>query len=130
MNSLAELVQLYQKFGDETAFVYHRGYRTPRWTYGQTAELAFRFAWELGRRNIGKGDRVVLWGQNSPEWVAAFVGCMLRGAVAVPMDRIAAPDLCSAWPATFKPNWLSARVLWRNGSKNGTILSWRHLLKY
>src|SRR5215813_138055 len=38
--------------------------------------------------------------------------------------------LCSAWPATFKPNWLSARVLSRNGSKNGTILSWRHLLKY
>src|SRR5215813_5666132 len=92
MNSLADLIGLYSKFSDEPAFIYHRGYRTPRWTYGQTAELAFRFAWELGRRNIGKGDRVVLWGQNSPEWVAAFVGCMLRGAVAVPMDRIAAPD--------------------------------------
>src|SRR5262249_26009153 len=119
MNSLAELVQLYQKFGNETAFVYHRGYRTPRWTYRQTAELAFRFTWELARRNITKGDRVMLWGQNSPEWVGAFVGCMLRGAVAVPMDRIAAPDfmqrvanavqaklvVCSANLAQHVRNW-------------------------
>src|SRR5215469_4256337 len=92
MNSLADIIGLYQKFGDEPAFIYHRGYRTPRWTYRQTAELAFRFARELENRNIGKGDRVMLWGQNSPEWVAAFVGCMLRAAVAVPMDRISAAD--------------------------------------
>lgn len=72
--------------------MYHRGYRTPRWTYRQTAELAFRFARELENRRIGKGDRVLLWGANSPEWVAAFFGCVLRGAVVVPMDRIAAPD--------------------------------------
>src|SRR5579864_1736329 len=92
MNSLAEIVQLYEKFGHQPAFVYHRGYRTPRWTYRQAAELAFRFARELERRNIGKGDRVMLWGHNSPEWVAAFMGCLLRGVVVVPMDRIAAPD--------------------------------------
>src|SRR5215469_3606829 len=92
MNSLADIIRLYQKFSDETAFVYHRGYRTPRWTYRQTAELAFRFARELERRNISKGDRVMLWGHNSPEWVAAFLGCVLRGVVVVPMDRIAAPD--------------------------------------
>jgi long-chain acyl-CoA synthetase len=92
VNTLADLVGLYQKFNDEPAFVYHRGYRTPRWTYGQTAELALRFARELETRNINKGDRVLLWGANSPEWVAAFLGCLLRGVVAVPMDRIASPD--------------------------------------
>ena len=78
--------------GDETAFVYRRGFRTVRHSYRQTAELAFRFARELERRNIGKGDRVMLWGENCSEWVSAFFGCMLRGAVAVPMDRIGAPD--------------------------------------
>ena len=92
MNSLAEITQLYQEFAHDTAFVHHRGYRTFRWSYGETAELAFRFARELERREIDKGDRVVLWGENSPEWVAAFLGCMLRGVVAVPMDKIAAPD--------------------------------------
>jgi long-chain acyl-CoA synthetase len=56
------------------------------------AELTFQFARELERRSIGKGDRVMLWGENCAEWVAAFFGCMLRGAVAVPMDRISAPE--------------------------------------
>ncbi|MBZ5522377.1 MAG: acyl--CoA ligase, partial [Acidobacteriia bacterium] len=92
MNTLADLAQQYLKFPEDTAFVCHRGYRTVRWSYRQTAELAFRFARELEKRGIGKGDRVLLWGDNGPEWIAAFAGAMLRGAVAVPMDRIAAPD--------------------------------------
>ncbi|HYL47602.1 MAG TPA: AMP-binding protein, partial [Candidatus Limnocylindrales bacterium] len=36
-------------------------------------------------------DRVLLWGENSGEWVAAFLGCLFSGAVAVPMDAIADP---------------------------------------
>src|SRR5947209_7071376 len=92
MNSLAEIPQLYSRFRDDTAFIHQRGYRTLRWSYGETAELAFRFARHLEHRGINKGERVLLWGENSPEWVAAFLGCMLRGVVAVPMDKIAAPD--------------------------------------
>ena len=30
-----------------------------------------------------------MWGENSGEWVAVFLGCILRRAVAVPMDAIA-----------------------------------------
>src|SRR5205807_8921617 len=63
-----------------------------RWRYRQVAELAFRVAREIEGRRIGKGDHVVLWGDNCAEWAAAFFGCMLRGSVAVPIDRIAAPD--------------------------------------
>src|SRR5258708_811870 len=90
--SLAEFPQLHLSLGDETAYVSRRGFRTLRWSYRQVAELACRVARELEARNIGKGDRVMLWGDNCAEWVAAFFGCMLRGVVAVPMDRIAAPD--------------------------------------
>jgi len=90
--TLADYPQLHLARGSEIAYVHRRGFRTLRWTYGQLAELAFRFAGELEARGIGKGDRVMLWGDNCAEWVGAFFGCMLRGAVAVPMDRIAAPD--------------------------------------
>src|SRR6476659_11119430 len=90
--TLAEYPQLHLARRGEIAYVNRRGFRTLRWTYSQLAELAFRFARELEARGIGKGDRVLLWGDNSAEWVGAFFGCMLRGAVAVPMDRIAAPD--------------------------------------
>ncbi|HET8889716.1 MAG TPA: AMP-binding protein [Candidatus Angelobacter sp.] len=90
--TLAEYPQLHLARQSEIAYVNRRGLRTLRWTYRQLAEMAFRFARELETRAIGKGDRVLLWGDNCAEWVAAFFGCMLRGAVAVPMDRIAAPD--------------------------------------
>jgi long-chain acyl-CoA synthetase len=90
--TLAGFPQMHFALGEETAFVHLRGFRMVRSSYRQTAELAFRMARELEIRNIGKGDPVMLWGDNSVEWVAAFFGCMLRGAVAVPMDRIAAPD--------------------------------------
>jgi long-chain acyl-CoA synthetase len=90
--SLAEFAQLHLSLGKEIACVSRRGFRTLRWSYAQLAELEFRVARELESRNIGKGERVMLWGDNCAEWVAAFFGIMLRGAVAVPMDRIASAD--------------------------------------
>lgn len=90
--TLADYPRLHLARKDEIAYVHRRGLRTLRWSYQQLAELAFRFARELEARGIGKGDCVLLWGENSAEWIAAFFGCMLRGAVAVPMDRIASPD--------------------------------------
>ena len=87
--TLADYPQLFLTAGRDVAFVQPRGYRLERWTYREVAELAFRFARELEARTIGKGDHVLLWGENSAQWAAAFFGCMLRGAVAVPMDRIA-----------------------------------------
>jgi long-chain acyl-CoA synthetase len=63
-----------------------------RWSYRQVADLAFQFARELDARAITKGARVLLWGPNSAEWVAAFLGCALRGVVVVPMDDVATPD--------------------------------------
>jgi long-chain acyl-CoA synthetase len=55
-------------------------------------DRAFGFAQELERRAFGKGDRIMLWGQNSSEWAAVFFGCALRGVVVVPMDDGASAD--------------------------------------
>jgi long-chain acyl-CoA synthetase len=77
--------------GNETAFAHRPGLRVKRWSYSQTAKTALRFAWELEARKIAKGDRVLLWAPNSPEWVSAFFGCLLRGAIAVPLDLQSEP---------------------------------------
>src|SRR5215510_6197229 len=77
---------------DEIAVARQRGLRMTRWSYARLARTAFQFARELESRGIGKGDRVIFWGANSPEWIAAFFGCLLRGAVAVPLDEQSAPD--------------------------------------
>jgi long-chain acyl-CoA synthetase len=90
--SLVNYLDHFLRRGQETAYVQRRGYRTVRWSYRQVADLAFQFARELDLRAITKGDRVLLWGPNSAEWVAAFLGCALRGVVVVPMDDVAVPD--------------------------------------
>ncbi|HLY60910.1 MAG TPA: AMP-binding protein [Terriglobia bacterium] len=91
-SSLIEHLDDFHKRGMETAFVHRRGYRTVRWSYSQIAETVRQFARELEERGIALGDRVLIWGENCAEWVIAFWGCALCGAVAVPVDFIAAPD--------------------------------------
>lgn len=90
--SVSDFLDDFLSQGPEGAYVHRRGYRTERWTYRQVAETAFQFARELESRGISKGDRLLIWGDNCAEWVAAFFGCVLRGAIAVPMDDAAAPD--------------------------------------
>lgn len=73
----------------EAAVVWRRGYRTIRWSYADLLRAAMQFAGELETRGIEKGERVLLWGENSGEWIGAFLGCLFRGAVSVPMDLTA-----------------------------------------
>jgi long-chain acyl-CoA synthetase len=63
------------------------------WTYGRLWDEARRVAAHLHDAGVGKGDRVVLWGPNRPEWVAAFFGAQLLGAVVVPLDLRSPEDL-------------------------------------
>ncbi len=87
MQSLVDFVSQYAARGNEVAVRYRRGYRMETWTYARIAGQANRVARELESRGIGKGDAVLLWGENSPEWIVAFFGCLLRGAVSVPIDH-------------------------------------------
>jgi long-chain acyl-CoA synthetase len=83
---LASLVEEFRGHAAEVAVVDHRGNRRYRTTYGELAEVAGRFAAELERCGIVAGDRVVLWGENSAEWIGVFFGCLLRGVIVVPLD--------------------------------------------
>ncbi len=90
--SVVEYLESFLRRGRECAYVQRRGYRTERWSYRQVAETAHRLARELEKRGIGKGDRVLLWGPNSAEWVAVFFGCALRGTIVVPLDEAGTTD--------------------------------------
>ncbi len=90
--SLVEYLDDFLRRGEECAYVQRRGYRTERWSYRRVAEAAFQFARELEVRGIGKGERVLVWGPDSAEWVAAFFGCALRGVIVVPIDDVSTPE--------------------------------------
>jgi long-chain acyl-CoA synthetase len=93
--SLAAYLDDFVRLGRECAYAQRNGYRTGRWTYRQVAETAFQFARELEGRGIAKGERVLLWGPNSAEWVAVFFGCALRGVTVVPIDDVSTADFAS-----------------------------------
>jgi long-chain acyl-CoA synthetase len=95
VQSLIDLFLKYAANGNEVAMRFRRGYRMETWSYVRIAQGANRLARELEFRGIGKGDTVLLWGENSPEWIIAFFGCLLCGAVIVPVDHGSTLELVS-----------------------------------
>jgi long-chain acyl-CoA synthetase len=94
-SNLLSLFDDFRRNSRDVAVVQRRGYRRESWTYTKLAQISFLCGRELKERGVRTGDRVLLWGPNSAEWMAAFWGCLLRGAVAVPIDDGATPDFAA-----------------------------------
>jgi long-chain acyl-CoA synthetase len=86
MVTLQALAENLEGFGRRRALGLRRRYGTRWWTYQELHEQARWFATQLKERGVGPSARVLLWATNSPEWVAAALGVILRGAVLVPVD--------------------------------------------
>jgi long-chain acyl-CoA synthetase len=83
--SLAAFFQIWRR--NPGGFLHYEGdIAALRLTYQQAAEAAIAFAGKLRSANIKKGDRIVFWGENRPEWVVALWGSILEGVIAVPID--------------------------------------------
>jgi long-chain acyl-CoA synthetase len=100
---LATLLDDFRRFDREVAVVRYQGNRRRVTTYGEIARLAGRFAALLAAREIGPGDRVLIWAENSAEWIAAFHGCLLRGVLAVPLDAHGTADFAARVAADVSP---------------------------
>lgn len=72
---------------DGEYLVYDDGFRPRSYTYRALSRAAKNFARILLEHGITPGDRVVLWSENRPAWVAVFWACILRGAAVVPIDE-------------------------------------------
>jgi long-chain acyl-CoA synthetase len=90
--NLLSLFEEFVRFAGDVAVVQRRGYRREKLTYAELYARTLFWSYALAGRGVGPGDRVLLWGPNSAEWVACFWGILLRGAVAVPMDAAASAD--------------------------------------
>ena len=77
----------------EPFLVYDDGYRAETRSYADIRAGAERFAARLAAAGCRADDKVVLWGENRSEWVAAFWGCLLVRAVVVPLDVRTSADL-------------------------------------
>ena len=107
---LATLVDDFEKLGSNVAIVARHGVRESRITYSQLARLSRRFAASLAEREIQKGDRVLIWGENGTPWIAAFFGCLLRGALPVPIDLTSSPDFARRVDLDVSPNLVTGDI--------------------
>lgn len=74
------------RFPRKTALQMKRGNGWVAFTFSQLQEKAREVGLRLARFGIRKGDRVVLFSENQPEWGIAYLGAVAAGAVVVPLD--------------------------------------------
>jgi len=71
---------------------YDNGYRSWCYTYAQVGAAARTFSAKLHAQGVTKGDKIIFWSENRPEWVVAFWGCVVAGIVVVPIDYRASAE--------------------------------------
>ena len=87
METLLEILPRIERLGSREALRFWNGYRTRSWSYSDLDAAIRRFVAFLDGRGIGSGDRLILWSENRPEWVAVFWACLSRGVQLVPLDH-------------------------------------------
>ena len=114
--------------------VYDDGFRPRSYSYADLARASRNFAALLQAHDVGRGDRIILWSENRPAWVAAFWGCVLRGVAVAPIDEkhslefldrvekilqpkaIVIGDEMKCGPrASGTPVWLLSELDWKTG---------------
>ena len=92
MRTLLDLIPHLQGQAGE-AVRFDDGLRTRVLSYPDLWRRIASFAGYLRQRGIRKGDRLLLWGENGPEWVAVFWSCVSQGVQVVPVDPTSSPEL-------------------------------------
>ena len=83
------------RFATRPALLIKPGFRTRVWTHGDLGELAPKVARVLADAGLRKGDRVIIWAVNRPEWGLAYLGALHAGIVLVPLDVRSQPDFAA-----------------------------------
>ena len=73
-------------FHNREAIIYRTGFRTIRISYLDLYDSAYRMANMFQHSGLTKGDSILIWAPNSPEWIATLLACSLTGVIAVPLD--------------------------------------------
>jgi long-chain acyl-CoA synthetase len=95
MKTLAGLVSDMEELGEREAVVYHDGLRTRKWSYRELLRAVAGVAEEMKSLGLTPSDRVLLWGENRPEWVAVFWASVSGRIALVPVDFRSSKDFVS-----------------------------------
>jgi long-chain acyl-CoA synthetase len=95
-NFIAWLDGVEAKWEKRTALYYRSGKQTDFtvWTYAKLAAEVRRVGRGLLAAGLVKGDRVGLWAENRPEWIAVWLGAAVAGLIIIPIDFLIAEQEC------------------------------------
>jgi long-chain acyl-CoA synthetase len=99
-----------RRFAKRPALLIRPGFRTRTWTHGDLADQMPRVARVFDDMGLRKGDRVVIWAVNRPEWGLAFLGALHAGIVLVPLDVRSQPDFAAKIARRTRANAVLASV--------------------
>ncbi|MFP4429134.1 MAG: AMP-binding protein [Desulfovermiculus sp.] len=86
IHTLLDLLPIMQGLGSREAVRYNNGLRSYAWTYEQLIRSIAACTDSYHRHGLGPGDRVLIQGENRPEWIIAFWAAVARGLQVVPVD--------------------------------------------
>jgi long-chain acyl-CoA synthetase len=86
VTTLVDVVTSFPSRGSQESIHFYNGYRVFRYTYEELYTLCLRCAALLTRQGLLKGDKILLWAPNSPEWIILQCACALNGIISVPLD--------------------------------------------
>ena len=84
------------KYAAKDAILYRCGKQKEfmRWSYSKFGDECRRVARGLIAAGLVKGDRVILWAENRPQWMAVWMGTVIAGISIVPVDFLATEQEC------------------------------------
>ena len=81
-----------ERWPQAAALEMQRRDQVDRVSYGELRQAATTLAAWLRASGYGSGSRIAFVAANSPRWVAAYLGTLAAGCVAVPLDTAFRPD--------------------------------------
>jgi long-chain acyl-CoA synthetase len=96
-NNFAQLVeQLSRDHAKKDAILFRSGEQKDftRWNFGKFSDECRKVAKGLLAAGLVKGDRVVVWAENRPEWMAVWMGTVIAGISIVPVDFLVSEQEC------------------------------------
>jgi len=96
-DNFAQLLEHHSKaFADKDMIRYRAGKQKEftRWSYSKFGDECRRVARGLMAAGLQKGDSVVLWSENRPEWMSVWMGTIIAGIYIVPVDFLVTEQEC------------------------------------
>ncbi|MGC9328050.1 MAG: AMP-binding protein, partial [Candidatus Hinthialibacter sp.] len=84
--TLAEVVRSFADHSERDALSFFNGFRILRYSYREIYEYSLQCAAFFHEQGLQKGDRVLIWSPNRPEWGIVLCACALTGVVLIPLD--------------------------------------------